>query len=68
LNHAAPVFSALFRAFWRVARGTWRAARVIPGVHRNPFDAAQPAVKPKGLKMADAQVAAKVWQVLEQAV
>jgi acyl-homoserine-lactone acylase len=51
----------LFREFWR-------AARVIPGVHRNPFDAAQPAATPNGLKMADAQLSSKVWQALEQAV
>jgi acyl-homoserine-lactone acylase len=51
----------LFREFWRSARG-------IPGVHRLPFDAAQPVATPAGLKMADPAVAAKVWEALTQAV
>jgi acyl-homoserine-lactone acylase len=51
----------LFREFWR-------AARLIPGVYRLPFDAAQPVATPAGLKLADAAVAAKVWEALAQAV
>ena len=51
----------LFREFWR-------AARTVPGVHRIGFDAAQPVATPAGLKLADAAVAAKVWDSLTQAV
>ena len=51
----------LFREFWR-------AARVIPGVYRVPFNAAQPVDTPSGLKMDDAAVAAKVWETLGGAV
>jgi acyl-homoserine-lactone acylase len=51
----------LFREFWRTAR-------LIPGVYRLPFDAAQPVATPSGLKMADAAVAGKVWDALAQAV
>lgn len=51
----------LFREFWRTARN-------IPGVHRVPFDPAQPVATPAGLKMDDAIVAAKVWKALDNAV
>ena len=51
----------LFREFWR-------AARVIPGVYRVPFDPAQPVATPAGLKMDDPAVAAKVWESLTGAV
>ncbi len=51
----------LFREFWRTAR-------LIPGVYRVAFDAAQPVATPGGLKMADAAVAGKVWDALTQAV
>ena len=51
----------LFREFWR-------SARLIPGVHRVAFDAAQPVATPSGLKLADAVVAGKVWDALAQAV
>ena len=51
----------LFREFWRTAR-------LIPGVYRTPFDAAQPVATPSGLKMADAAIAGKVWDALAQAV
>jgi len=51
----------LFREFWRTAR-------LIPGVYRSPFDAAQPVATPSGLKMADAAIADKVWDALAQAV
>ncbi len=51
----------LFREFWR-------SARLIPGVYRVAFDAAQPVATPNGLKMADAAVAGKVWDALTQAV
>ncbi len=51
----------LFREFWRTAR-------LVPGVYRLPFDAAQPVATPSGLKMADAAVAGKVWDALAQAV
>jgi len=51
----------LFREFWR-------AARVIPGVYRVPFDPAQPVATPAGLKMDDPAVAAKVWESLTAAV
>ncbi len=51
----------LFREFWRTARS-------IPGVHRTAFDPANPVAGPAGLKMADAAVAAKVWESLSGAV
>ena len=51
----------LFREFWR-------AARVIPGVYRVPFNAAQPVDTPSGLKMDDTVVATKVWEALAGAV
>ncbi|MBC7730994.1 MAG: penicillin acylase family protein, partial [Bacteriovorax sp.] len=51
----------LFREFWR-------SARTIPGLHRVPFDVAQPAATPAGVKMDDAAVAGKVWEALAQAV
>lgn len=51
-----------------VFREFWRNARNIPGVFRVPFDAAQPAATPAGLKMDDAAVAAKVWEALDSAV
>jgi acyl-homoserine-lactone acylase len=60
-NNAEARGAHLFREFWRTARA-------IPGVHRLPFDAAQPVATPAGLKLADAAVAAKVWDALVQAV
>ncbi len=51
----------LFREFWRTAR-------LIPGVYRVAFDAAQPVATPSGLKMTDAAIAGKVWNALAQAV
>ena len=51
----------LFREFWR-------AARLIPGVYRVPFDPAQPVATPNGLNFADAAIGAKVWESLVQAV
>lgn len=51
-----------------VFREFWRNARNIPGVFRVPFDAAQPAATPAGLKMGDAAVAAQVWEALDKAV
>jgi len=51
----------LFREFWR-------NARAIPGVHRLPFDPAQPVATPAGLRLDDAAVAAKLWEALAQAV
>nr|WP_240515560.1 penicillin acylase family protein [Acidovorax kalamii] len=51
-----------------VFREFWRTARNIPGVHRVPFDSAQPVATPAGLKMDDAATAAKVWEALDGAV
>jgi len=51
-----------------VFREFWRTARNIPGVHRVPFDPAQPVATPAGLKMDDATTAAKVWEALDGAV
>lgn len=51
----------LFREFWRTAMA-------VPRVHRVPFDKAQPVATPAGLRMDDAEVAAKVWDALTQAV
>lgn len=51
----------LFREFWR-------QASAIPGVHRLPYDRAQPVATPAGLKMDDAAVAARVWDALGKAV
>jgi acyl-homoserine-lactone acylase len=53
--------SHLFAEFWRTAGN-------IAGVHRVPFDPAQRALTPSGLKMDDAAVAAKVWDSLAGAV
>ena len=60
-NNLASRGAHLFREFWR-------SARSIPGVHRIAFDAAQPVATPAGLKWADAEVAAKLWAALAQAV
>ncbi|MBI2750948.1 MAG: penicillin acylase family protein [Burkholderiales bacterium] len=51
----------LFREFWRTVR-------TVPGLHRLPFDPAQPVATPAGLKMAEAAVSAKVWEALTAAV
>jgi acyl-homoserine-lactone acylase len=51
----------LFREFWR-------AASAIPGVYATPYDPAAPVATPRGLKMADAAVADKVWSALAAAV
>jgi acyl-homoserine-lactone acylase len=51
----------LFREFWRFA-GT------VPGAYREAFSPARPTTTPMGLKMADANVAPKVWAALETAV
>jgi len=51
----------LFREFWR-------AASPLPKVWRVPADPARPVETPAGLNMADAEVAAKVWQALAGAV
>ena len=60
-NNADARGAHLFREFWR-------AASTVPSVYRLPFDKAQPVATPAGLKMADAAVAAKVWDALTQAV
>ncbi|MBL8341409.1 MAG: penicillin acylase family protein [Rubrivivax sp.] len=51
----------LFREFWRTAMN-------VPKVWRVPFDKARPVDTPTGLNLADAEVAAKVWQALGGAV
>lgn len=51
----------LFREFWR-------AAMNVPKVWRVPFDKARPVQTPAGLNLADAEVAAKVWEALGAAV
>jgi len=51
----------LFREFWR-------AVRTTPKLHRVPFDPARPIETPTGLAMADAEVAAKVWDALDKSV
>ncbi|MBL8325674.1 MAG: penicillin acylase family protein [Rubrivivax sp.] len=51
----------LFREFWRTAMS-------VPKVWRVPFDKARPVETPTGLNLADAEVAAKVWQALGGAV
>jgi acyl-homoserine-lactone acylase len=51
----------LFREFWRTAQG-------VPKVWRVPFDKARPVQTPSGLNLADAGVAAKVWDALAAAV
>lgn len=60
-NNAESRGAHLFREFWR-------QARFIPGVHAQAWDPAQPVATPSGLKMADATVAAKVWDALASAV
>ena len=51
----------LFREFWR-------AASTVAGVYRIAFDKASPVTTPAGLNMANAEVAAKVWDALAGAV
>ena len=51
----------LFREFWR-------QARAVPNVYRQPFDLLRPVQTPTGLNLADAAVAAKVWESLALAV
>jgi acyl-homoserine-lactone acylase len=51
----------LFREFWR-------AAATIPGVYRQPFDKARPVETPAGLKLDDADTAAKIWGALAASV
>jgi acyl-homoserine-lactone acylase len=51
----------LFREFWRTAS-------TLPNVHRVPFDRAQPAATPAGLRLGEPAVAARVWEALAQAV
>ena len=51
----------LFREFWRLAQA-------VPNVYRQPFEAQRPVETPSGLNMADATVAAKVWESLTKAV
>jgi acyl-homoserine-lactone acylase len=51
----------LFREFWR-------RAMALPKVWRVPFDKARPVATPTGLNLADAEVAAKVWEALALAV
>ena len=60
-NNADARGAHLFREFWQ-------AASAAPGVHRLPFDKAQPVSTPVGLKMDDAAVAGKVWDALTAAV
>ena len=51
----------LFREFWR-------AAMSLPKLWRVPLDKARPVQTPTGLNLADAEVAAKVWEALASAV
>jgi len=51
----------LFREFWR-------QAQALPDVYRQPFDVRHPVETPSGLNLADAAVAAKVWESLVNAV
>jgi len=60
-NNADARGAHLFREFWR-------AASPLPKVWRVPADPARPVETPVGLNLADAEVAAKVWQALAGAV
>ena len=60
-NNADARGAHLFREFWQTASAA-------PGVHRLPFDKAQPVTTPAGLNMDDAAVAGKVWNALTAAV
>jgi acyl-homoserine-lactone acylase len=60
-NNVTSKGAPLFREFWRKAKD-------IPNVWRVPFDPAQPATTPAGLKMADAAVNAAVLKALDDAV
>jgi acyl-homoserine-lactone acylase len=51
----------LFREFWRLAQA-------VPNVYRQPFEVERPVETPSGLNLADAAVAAKVWESLAKAV
>lgn len=61
LNNVDSRGAHLFREFWRLASA-------VPGVHAMPYDPANPVATPRGLKMGDPAVAAKVWDALTQAV
>lgn len=60
-NELASRGAHLFREFWRAASAT-------PKLYREPFDARRPIETPVGLNMADAAVAAKVWEAMAKAV
>ncbi|MBL8347651.1 MAG: penicillin acylase family protein [Rubrivivax sp.] len=51
-----------------VFREFWRSAMQLPRVWRVPMDKARPVQTPTGLNLADAEVAAKLWEALANAV
>ncbi|MBI5721402.1 MAG: penicillin acylase family protein [Burkholderiales bacterium] len=51
-----------------VFREFWRGAMSLPRLWRVPPDRARPLQTPSGLNLADAEVAAKVWEALAHAV
>ncbi len=59
-NDADARGAILFREFWRLASS-------IKDVYREPAAKAEPALTPRGLRMSDAAVAAKVWDALAAA-
>jgi len=51
-----------------VFREFWRTAMLLPRVWRVAMDKSRPVQTPTGLNLADAEVAAKVWEALASAV
>jgi acyl-homoserine-lactone acylase len=51
-----------------VFREFWRSVMLLPRLWRVPLDKARPVQTPTGLDLADAEVAAKVWESLGNAV
>jgi acyl-homoserine-lactone acylase len=72
-REACTVLKAWDRRFDPGSRGAmlfrefWSAGAAIPGVWRVPADPAQPVTTPSGLKLADAEVAGKLWAALAAA-
>lgn len=73
LREACSVLKAWDRRFELDSRGPllyrefWTQASAIPGVWRVPANPADPVNTPAGLKLADAEVAGKVWGALAAA-
>jgi acyl-homoserine-lactone acylase len=73
VRESCAVLKAWDRRFDPGSRGAmlyrefWSAAAAVPGVWRVPANPADPVATPAGLKLGDAEVAAKVWNALAAA-